>query len=84
MTFIQGPDFPTAGYIYGTAGVRDAFRTGRGHIQMRAKAFVERSRVGKESIIISELPYQVNKAKLSHPAAPGPPEPIRLPPRRGA
>ena len=64
MTFIQGPDFPTAGYIYGTAGIRDAFRTGRGHIQMRAKAFVERSRVGKESIIISELPYQVNKAKL--------------------
>ena len=64
MAFTRGPDFPTAGYIYGTAGIRDAFRTGRGHIQMRAKAFVERSRGGKESIIISELPYQVNKAKL--------------------
>jgi len=64
MAFIQGPDFPTAGYIYGRGGILDAYRTGRGLVQMRAKAFVEHSRGGKESIIISELPYQVNKAKL--------------------
>jgi DNA gyrase subunit A len=64
MGFIQGPDFPTAGYIYGRQGILDSYRTGRGHIQLRAKAFVERSRGGKVSIIVSQLPYQVNKAKL--------------------
>jgi len=64
MELIQGPDFPTAGYIYGKAGILDAYRMGRGHIPVRAKAFVEHSRGGKESIIVSELPYQVNKAKL--------------------
>ncbi|MBI5166984.1 MAG: DNA gyrase subunit A [candidate division NC10 bacterium] len=64
MTAIQGPDFPTAAYIHGRGGIVDAYRTGRGHIQMRAKAFVERAKGGKENIIVSELPYQVNKAKL--------------------
>jgi DNA gyrase subunit A len=64
MEALPGPDFPTAAYIHGWQGIRDAYRTGRGLIQMRAKAFVEKSRGGREAIIVSELPYQVNKAKL--------------------
>jgi DNA gyrase subunit A len=61
---LPGPDFPTAAYIHGRQGIRDAYATGRGLIQMRAKAFVEKGRGGRESVIVSELPYQVNKAKL--------------------
>ncbi|MFQ5839153.1 MAG: DNA gyrase subunit A, partial [Candidatus Methylomirabilales bacterium] len=64
MRVLPGPDFPTAGYIYGRQGVLDAYRTGRGLIQMRAKAAVEKVRGGRENIVITELPYQVNKAKL--------------------
>jgi DNA gyrase subunit A len=64
MEALPGPDFPTAAYIHGRRGIEDAYRNGRGLIQMRAKAFVEKSRGGRESIIVSELPYQVNKAKL--------------------
>ena len=64
MEALPGPDFPTAAYIHGKQGIRDAYMTGRGLIQMRAKAFVEKGRGGRESIIVSELPYQVNKAKL--------------------
>jgi len=64
MEALPGPDFPTAGYIHGQRGIRDAYMTGRGLIQMRAKAFVEKSRGSREAIIVSELPYQVNKAKL--------------------
>ncbi|MBI2903463.1 MAG: DNA gyrase subunit A, partial [Candidatus Methylomirabilis oxyfera] len=64
MEVLPGPDFPTAAYIHGRQGIRDAYTSGRGLIQMRAKAFVEKGRGGRESIIISELPYQVNKAKL--------------------
>ncbi|KRT70797.1 MAG: gyrase subunit A protein [candidate division NC10 bacterium CSP1-5] len=64
MVVLPGPDFPTAAFIHGRAGIEEAYRTGRGLIQMRAKAFVEKGRGGRESIIISELPYQVNKAKL--------------------
>ena len=64
LTVLQGPDFPTAAYVHGRAGIEEAYRTGRGLIQMRAKASVEKGRGGRESIIISELPYQVNKAKL--------------------
>ena len=64
MEALPGPDFPTAAYIHGKRGIRDAYETGRGLIQMRAKAFVEKARGGRESIIVSELPYQVNKAKL--------------------
>jgi DNA gyrase subunit A len=64
MAVLPGPDFPTAGFIYGRAGIGEAYRTGRGLIQMRAKAFVEKARGGRENIIVSELPYQVNKAKL--------------------
>jgi DNA gyrase subunit A len=65
MRRIPGPDFPTAAYIHGAKGIRDAYSTGRGIIQMRAKASVEKQARGeKEAIIITELPYQVNKAKL--------------------
>ncbi|MEE9221590.1 MAG: DNA topoisomerase (ATP-hydrolyzing), partial [candidate division NC10 bacterium] len=64
MAVLPGPDFPTAALIRGRAGIVEAYRTGRGLIQMQAKAFVEKGRGGRESIIISELPYQVNKAKL--------------------
>jgi DNA gyrase subunit A len=61
---ITGPDFPTAGYIYGTAGIREAYTSGRGTITLRAKAHAEKLRGGREAIIITELPYQVNKATL--------------------
>jgi DNA gyrase subunit A len=65
MAIIPGPDFPTAGFIYGRAGIRDAYRTGRGILQLRARAFIEKNKKGdRESIIISEIPYQVNKARL--------------------
>jgi len=64
MQILPGPDFPTAGYIHGRQGILDAYRTGRGLIQVRAKAFVEKARAGRENIIVTELPYQVNKAKL--------------------
>ncbi|MBI4610946.1 MAG: DNA gyrase subunit A [Candidatus Rokubacteria bacterium] len=64
MKVIQGPDFPTRGYIHGTAGIHEAYTTGRGSIAMRGKAHVEKMRGGREAIVISELPYQVNKAAL--------------------
>ena len=64
MRFVPGPDFPTAAYIHGRQGILDAYRTGRGLIQVRAKAFVEKARTGRENIVVTELPYQVNKAKL--------------------
>jgi DNA gyrase subunit A len=64
MTAIKGPDFPTGGIIHGTAGIRDAYATGRGLIKIRAKAKIEREHRGGENIIITELPYQVNKARL--------------------
>jgi DNA gyrase subunit A len=64
MAIIRGPDFPTAGYIYGTAGIREAYTTGRGAITLRAKAHAEKLRGGREAIIVTELPYQVNKASL--------------------
>ncbi|OGL26141.1 MAG: DNA gyrase subunit A [Candidatus Rokubacteria bacterium RIFCSPLOWO2_12_FULL_69_21] len=63
-TVIKGPDFPTRGYIYGTGGIREAYTTGRGTITMRAKAHAEKMRGGREAIIVTELPYQVNKATL--------------------
>jgi DNA gyrase subunit A len=64
MTVVTGPDFPTAGYIVGSNGIRDAYTTGRGSITLRAKANFEKGRGGREAIIITELPYQVNKATL--------------------
>jgi len=64
MEIVTGPDFPTAGYIYGRGGIREAYTTGRGTITLRAKAHTEKGRGGREAIVISELPYQVNKANL--------------------
>jgi DNA gyrase subunit A len=64
LRVVKGPDFPTRGYIYGTAGIREAFATGRGTIVMRARAHTEKLRGGREAIIVTELPYQVNKATL--------------------
>jgi DNA gyrase subunit A len=64
MTAIKGPDFPTGGMIYGTAGIKSAFATGRGIIKVRAKAKIEREHRGGESIIVTEIPYQVNKSRL--------------------
>src|SRR6059036_299423 len=64
MKVIPGPDFPTYGYIYGRNGIREAYTTGRGIITLRAKVQKEKMRGGREAIIVTELPYQVNKASL--------------------
>ncbi|MDA8242323.1 MAG: DNA gyrase subunit A [Nitrospiraceae bacterium] len=64
MTAVKGPDFPTGGIIHGTGGIRDAYTTGRGLIKVRAKARVEDVHRGGQHIVISEMPYQVNKARL--------------------
>ncbi|BEU02691.1 DNA gyrase subunit A [Agarivorans sp. OAG1] len=64
MEFIPAPDFPTAGIINGRAGVIQAYRTGRGKVSIRAKAEVVTEKNGKETIIVHEIPYQVNKARL--------------------
>ena len=65
MAHLPGPDFPTGGFIYGREGIRAAYETGKGVIQLRARAIIERDRKGeRESIVITELPYQTNKAKL--------------------
>ncbi len=64
MEFITGPDFPTAGIINGRAGIVQAYRTGRGRIYMRARAEVIEMPNGRERIIITEIPYQLNKARL--------------------
>ena len=64
MNYIKGPDFPTAGLILGKSGIRSAYTTGRGRIIMRARAEIEPMSDTKERIVITELPYQVNKAKL--------------------
>jgi len=61
---VKGPDFPTGGIIYGYSGVKEAFETGRGKIVVRGKAEIETGHNGRESIIINEIPYQVNKAML--------------------
>mgnify|MGYP001429167840 CR=1 FL=1 len=61
---IKGPDFPTGGYIMGTDGITSAYKSGRGRVVMRGKAFVEEQSNGKEKIIISQIPYQVNKSNL--------------------
>ncbi|MEW6615024.1 MAG: DNA gyrase subunit A [Thermodesulfobacteriota bacterium] len=65
MRLVSGPDFPTAGFICGKNGIKEAYKTGKGIIHIRARAIIERNKdSGKESIVISELPYQVNKARL--------------------
>ncbi|OEE70215.1 DNA gyrase subunit A [Enterovibrio norvegicus FF-33] len=64
MTHIPGPDFPTSAMINGRKGIEDAYRTGRGKIYLRSRAAIEVEKNGKETIIVSEIPYQVNKARL--------------------
>lgn len=64
MTHIKGPDFPTAGVILGKSGIREAYETGRGRIKIRSKVAVKDMTKGKKQIVISEIPYMVNKAKL--------------------
>jgi len=64
MRFIKGPDFPTGGLIMGSGGIREAYETGRGRVVVRARAHSEPLRQGKVAIIVTELPYQVNKAQL--------------------
>jgi DNA gyrase subunit A len=61
---IPGPDFPTGGFILGREGIRRAYRTGRGTLVMRARAEIELRKGGRESIVVTEIPYQVNKARL--------------------
>jgi DNA gyrase subunit A len=64
MEITTGPDFPTGGIIYGREGIREAYRTGRGRITLRARAVVEKQKSGKEAIVITEIPFQVNKSGL--------------------
>ncbi|MGB0165263.1 MAG: DNA gyrase subunit A [Luteibaculum sp.] len=64
MEHVKAPDFPTGGYIYGYEGVKEAFETGRGRVVMRARSTVEETSTGREQIIVTEIPYQVNKAEM--------------------
>ncbi|HHH52406.1 MAG TPA: DNA gyrase subunit A, partial [Bacteroidetes bacterium] len=64
MQYVKGPDFPTGGIIHGYDGIIEAFKTGRGRIVVRGKAEIEETKSGKEKIVITEIPYQVNKANL--------------------
>jgi len=64
MRYLKGPDFPTGGIIMGTAGIREAYETGRGRVVVRARAHTEPIKQGKTAIIVTEIPYQVNKAQL--------------------
>ncbi len=64
MDHVKAPDFPTGGIIYGYEGVKNAFETGKGKVVMRAKAVIEEIREGREAIIVTEIPYQVNKADM--------------------
>ena len=64
LKFVQGPDFPTAGIIHGRSGIFEAYRTGRGRFMMRAKAAIEAFSKDREAIIVTEIPYQVNKSTL--------------------
>ena len=64
LKFVKGPDFPTGGIIYGEQGIRDALETGRGRIVVRGKTEIELTHSGRESIIVTEIPYMVNKAEM--------------------
>jgi DNA gyrase subunit A len=64
MQFVQGPDFPTGGFIHGKGGIVDAYKTGRGRFMMRAKAAIENISGGRQAIVVTEIPYQVNKARM--------------------
>ncbi|MEK7775709.1 MAG: DNA gyrase subunit A, partial [Candidatus Zixiibacteriota bacterium] len=61
---VSGPDFPTGGIINGREGIREAYTSGKGHVTVRAKALVEKMKNGKEAIVVTEIPYQVNKSNL--------------------
>jgi len=64
LDYVSGPDFPTGGIIYGRRGIVEAYQTGRGRIILRAKANIEKQKSGKENIIVTEIPYQINKSNL--------------------
>ncbi len=64
MKHVQGPDFPTGGFIYGRSGIIEAYRTGRGRFLMRARVAIENLTQGRQAIIVTQIPYQVNKSKL--------------------
>ena len=64
MQHMPGPDFPTAGIIYGTQGIREAYESGRGIIRMRARVIIEKDKQERETILVTEIPFQVNKARL--------------------
>ena len=64
LAIVPGPDFPTGAYIYGKSGIKDAYRTGRGQFTMRAKAAIERPAKEKVQIVVTEIPYQVNKSRV--------------------
>ena len=64
LQYVKGPDFPTAGFIFGSQGIKDAYRTGRGSITLRSKVEIEIFKNDRERLIVTELPYQVNKARL--------------------
>ena len=64
MEYVKGPDFPTGGIIYGTEGIKNAFETGRGRIVLRGKVEVETTRTGRDKVVITEIPYQVNQQTL--------------------
>ena len=64
VELIEGPDFPTGGYIWGWEGIGDAYRTGRGLVEMRARMHLEEGMYGKASLVVTELPYQVNKTRV--------------------
>ena len=64
LKHVKGPDFPTGGIIYGTSGIRDAYETGRGRVMVRAKTDIEVAPSGRETIVVTEIPYMVNKREL--------------------
>ncbi len=64
LKFVQGPDFPTGGFIYGKSGIRQAYQTGRGRFLMRARAAIENLTKDRQAIVVTEIPYQVNKSNL--------------------
>src|SRR5690606_7382953 len=64
MTHVKGPDFPTGAFVYGMDGIRDAYETGRGRVVMRARTEIEQLESGREQIIVTEIPFMVNKARM--------------------
>jgi DNA gyrase subunit A len=64
MHFVKGPDFPTGGIIFGTSGIKEAFETGRGRVLVRSRTEIETTETGREKIIVTEIPYMVNKMEL--------------------